>query len=175
MIPVYFIRNINIDFKRMIIVALFCVVGVSIIYNIATYLLQYTRFSIYLKSIEYQIIPDEAAILYLSIISVVTYGYKALFMKNVSQRTQIMFNYQIIVLCAALLSLSVPLMRRVQEYLFVFELIFIPQFLFEVKNKTHKKLLKLMFIGLYTSIVLYGILVKDWYTILPYNFYFNYM
>lgn len=173
MIPFFFIRFIEIDLKTACSIVLTCLIGGKILYNIVSYILQFTRYRYFLTSVEYEIMVTQASILYTTIISLLTFGYSKIFMKSVSPKLQIMMNMQSIVWCSAVLSLSIPLAWRVQYYFLPFEILYIPCFISEIKQKNRRVFLGIFFSVMYTIITVYGIMENDWYNCVPYNFYFD--
>lgn len=175
MIPVYFIRKANVGLKKACTVAIICLIGSKLIFELVTYMLQFTRYRYFLTSIEYKAIPTAASILYTTIVSIITYGYIQIGKQKISTKLQIMLNYQILVWCSTLISLTVPLASRLQEYFLIFEIVYIPCFLSEIESQKIRLYMGMTFVLIYTTINLYGIINNGWYTCLPYNFYFNYI
>lgn len=175
MIPVYFIRKLDISLKQTIVYVSVLVLGSGIIFRVLCIVLQYTRYAFFLNSVEFEIIPTEASILYTSVISVVAFAYRELKSKQASDQMRIMYNYQLLVWCSTLLSLSIPLASRLQEYFLVYEIIFIPAFLVNVKRENIRLLLGIMFVLMYTVITVWGMQFNGWYTSIPYNYYFDFM
>lgn len=175
MIPCYFIRFLNIDFKKACISALGCIVGGSIVYNIVTLILSFTRYRYFLTSIEWEAQTQESAILFTSVISIVTYGYIAWKKKSVSESFQMMMNIQVLAWCIALLSMTIPITWRVLYYVLPFEIFYIPAFLKEVKDKNTRLLFATLFVAMYTVITIWGMTSHSWYDAVPYNYYFDFL
>lgn len=174
-IPAYFIRDIKMDFKKVCAIAGGCLVGGTVLFNIVSFLLSFTRYKYFLTSVEYEIQVTSSSILYTTVISVVTFGYITIKKVKVSQQFQYMMNFQILPWCAALLSLSIPLAWRVQYYFMFFEILYIPAFLREVRSKRMRLLFAAIFIVMYVVAVSYGMTQNEWYDAIPYHFYFDYM
>ena len=175
MLPVYFIRNAKIDFKRALIVAVGCVVGGDILYELVTYILQFTRYKYFLTSIEYEVVPTDAAILYTTIFSFVIFFFCRKWVGEISLKLQCMLNLQLLVWCSALISLTIPLALRIQYYFLPLEIIIIPCFLKELNNKKQRIILSSLIVGVYMVIVGYGIIYNGWYDCYPYKYYFDYI
>lgn len=175
MIPMYFVRFLKINFKKACIVAGSCIIGGKVLYSIVSYLLGYTRYKYFLTSVEYTIMVTEAAILFTTVISIVTIGYAGMKRMKISPKLQMLINMQLFVWCSALLSLSIPLAWRVQYYFLPFEIIYIPCFLKEIPDKKRKATIGTVLVVMYTVITFYGMVNNDWYDCIPYKFYFDYM
>lgn len=175
MIPVYFIRNIKIDLKKACMIAIGVVLGGNLAYKLVTMLLSYTRYKYFITSIEYEAQTQTSAILFTSMISLISYGYIAWKKINVSDTFQRMMSFQILPLCVALLSISVPLIWRVLYYFLPFEIIYIPAFLNEVRKQKIRWGVAAIFIVMYTVVTYWGMSQNEWYNALPYNYYFDYM
>ena len=174
-IPFYFIRYFNADLKRASISALGCIVGGAIFYSLVSFILSFTRYKYFLTSAEWVAQTQTSAILFTSVISIVSYVYIAWGRKKVSEHFQMMMNIQILPLCIALLSMTIPITWRVLYYVLPFEIFYIPAFLREVKSKNARMIFQGIFIVMYTAITIWGITQNNWYNVVPYNYYFDFM
>lgn len=174
-IPAYFIRYIKIDLKKACIIVVGCLAGGTIIFNLVSTLLSFTRYKYFLTSVEYEAQATTSTILFTTVVSLISYGYIAYKKKNVSERFQQMMSFQILPWCSAVLSITIPLAWRVQYYFMFFEVIYIPAFLLNVENKKTRLVFATVFVTMYTAITIWGMTQNDWYIALPYNYYFNYM
>ena len=174
-IPAYFIRYIKIDLKKACIIVVGCLAGGTIIFNLVSTLLSFTRYKYFLTSVEYEAQATTSTILFTTVVSLISYGYIAYKKKNVSERFQQMMSFQILPWCTAVLSITIPLAWRVQYYFMFFEVIYIPAFLLNVENKKTRLVFATVFVTMYTAITIWGMTQNDWYMALPYNYYFNYM
>lgn len=174
-IPFYFIRYFNVDLKRACILALGCIVGGEIFYSLVSFILNFTRYKYFLTSVEWEVQTQTSAILFTSVISIVSYVYIAWSRKMVSEPFKMMMNIQILPLCVALLSMTIPITWRVLYYVLPFEIFYIPAFLQEVKSKKARMVLLGIFIVMYTVITMWGMTQNNWYNAVPYNYYFNFM
>lgn len=175
MIPVYFIRKLDIGLKKSLTVVAITVFGSKVIYDVISNFLQYTRYGFFLQSTEFEVIPTAGAILFTSVVSLLAYIYRALRPADFNtEKIRIMYAYQLLVWLSALLSLAIPLALRLQGYFLCYEILFIPMFLSNVKNKKIRICYVVLFLGMYTVATVWGMLNNGWYTSVPYNFYFNY-
>lgn len=149
--------------------------GGTIIFNLVSTLLSFTRYKYFLTSVEYEAQATTSTILFTTVVSLISYGYIAYKKKNVSERFQQMMSFQILPWCTAVLSITIPLAWRVQYYFMFFEVIYIPAFLLNVENKKTRLVFATVFVTMYTAITIWGMTQNDWYMALPYNYYFNYM
>lgn len=178
MIPLYLIRKLNFNFKRSMIIIAASWFGGTIAYNLVSYVLQFTRYSYFLTSVEYEIMPTEASTFYISILTVFLIVAVLLHRNNKNLpvplgKTELMLNMHMLTLCTVLLSWTVPLMWRVQYYFLPMEMVIVPIGLNYVPNKLARRSMKIVVVIMYFVIVLYGILHNDWFDCVPYNFYFN--
>lgn len=176
MIPVYFIRKVDIGLKKSLLIVLISIFGSRLIYEGVSTILQYTRYAFFLESIEFEVVPTVGTILFTSVVSLVSYLYRVLKPGEFKgENIRMMYSYQLLVWLSALLSLSIPLALRLQGYFMCFEILFIPMFLNEVRSSKLRITFGAIFIGMYTVITAWGIMYNGWYTSVPYNFYFDYM
>ena len=171
----YFIRHIKIDLKKACTIVVGCLAGGTIIFNLVSTLLRFTRYKYFLTSVEYEAQATTSTILFTTVVSLVSYGYIAYKKKNVSEQFQRMMSFQIFPWCTAVLSITIPLAWRVQYYFMFFEIIYIPTFLLKVENKKTRLVFATVFVAMYTAITTWGMTQNDWYRALPYNYYFNNM
>lgn len=178
-LPLYLIRKLDFSLKRSLIIIAASWFGGTVVYNVVAWVLQYTRYRYFLTSIEFQVVPTEASMLYTSVITVILFGIDISNRKrknySLTLKDQFFLNMQIITVCTALLSWSVPLMWRVQYYFLPVEMLIIPNMLNMVRRKYVRTIIQSLVIGMYVIIVLFGILVNDWYDCVPWNFYFEYV
>ena len=174
-IPLYFIRYFKADFKRACLSALGCIVGGMIFYKLVSFILSFTRYKYFLTSVEWEAQTQTSAILFTSVISIITYGYIALKKKTISESFQVMMNIQVLPWCIALLSMTIPITWRVLYYVLPFEIFYIPAFLQEVKSKNARMVFLSVFIVMYTVITIWGMTQNNWYDAVPYNYYFDFM
>ena len=175
MIPAYFIRNIKLDLKKRCMLAIGCLIGGNLAYNLITILLSYTRYKYFITSVEYEAQLQTSAILFTSVISIISYVYAAWKEETISESFQRMMNFQILPWCVALLSIFIPLTWRVLYYVLPFEIIYIPAFLKEVKNRNERWIFGAIFIIMYAAVTYWGMSQNKWYNALPYNYYFNHL
>ena len=175
MIPAYFMRNIKLDFKKQCMLAIGCLVGGNLAYNLVTILLSYTRYKYFITSVEYEAQTQTSAILFTSVISILSYGYATWKKDAISESFQRMMNFQILPWCVALLSISIPLAWRVLYYLLPFEILYVPAFLKEVKSRNVRWIFGTVFIIMYVAITYWGMSQNEWYNALPYNYYFDHL
>lgn len=97
--------------------------GGTIIFNLVSTLLSFTRYKYFLTSVEYEAQATTSTILFTTVVSLISYGYIAYKKKNVSERFQQMMSFQILPWCTAVLSITIPLAWRVQYYFMFFEVI----------------------------------------------------
>lgn len=179
MIPLYLIRKLNFSIKRLLIIIVASWFGGTIAYSLVSYVLQFTRYSYFLTSVEYEIMPTEASTLYISILTVFLIVAVLLHRNNRNShvslfgKTELMLNMHVLTLCTVLLSWTVPLMWRVQYYFLPMEMVIVPIGLNLVPNKLARRLMKIVVFIIYFVIVLHGILQNDWFDCVPYKFYFN--
>ncbi|MBS6642770.1 MAG: EpsG family protein [Clostridiaceae bacterium] len=179
MLPVYFIRKFNFRIKRSLIIIATSWFGGAIAYNLVAWILQYTRYRYFLTSVEFVVMPTEASTLYTSIVTVITFiivlsGKKQKkYMPTL--KDEFLLNMQVLTICSALLSWTVPLMWRVQYYFLPMEMVIVPSVLNLEKRKYVRTLMKYTILSMYTVIVLYGILKNGWFDCVPWKFYFDYM
>ena len=155
-IPAYFIRYIKIDLKKACIIVVGCLAGGTIIFNLVSTLLSFTRYKYFLTSVEYEAQATTSTILFTTVVSLISYGYIAYKKKNVSERFQQMMSFQILPWCSAVLSITIPLAWRVQYYFMFFEVIYIPAFLLNVENKKTRLVFATVFVTMYTAITIWG-------------------
>lgn len=176
MLPLYMIRNLNFNIKRSLIIVVTSGFGGTIVYKLVSYVLQFTRYSYFLTSVEYEIMPTEASTLYISILTVFLIVAVLLHRNNKNSpvalgKTELMLNMHVLTLCTVLLSWTVPLMWRVQYYFLPMEIVIVPIGLNLVPNKLARKSMKIAVVIMYFVIVLYGVLQNGWFDCVPYNFY----
>lgn len=177
MLPAYFIHNFKFSIKRSFVIIFSAVFGGAAVYRFVTWGLQFTRYSYFLASVEYEIMPTEASTFYTIVITVIAF-FVVSFSGNcrfskLTKKENILLNMQTLTVCTALLSWSVPLMWRLQYYFLPMEMIIIPSFIRIERKKLIQKILTVSIIIMYTIVVMYGILVNGWFDCIPWNFYFN--
>lgn len=179
MIPVYFVRKLNFKIKRSLIIIASSWFGGTIVYILVAWILEYTRYRYFLTSVEFVVMPTEASTLYTSFITAIAF---IIVLSSTRQKKytptlkdECLLNMQVLTMCTALLSWKVPLMWRVQYYFLPMEIVIVPSVLKLEKRKFVRALMKCIILGMYTVIVLYGILKNGWFDCVPWNFYFDYV
>lgn len=174
MLPIYLVRKIEIDIKKSLLFVAVVLIGGNLFYRLVSFILQFTRYRYFLTSIEYEIMPTEAAIFYVLLIQIISILIILKYKGNKTKSFQILYNLQVITVCIVLLSLSVPLIWRVEYYFLPIEILFLPELLTLVKRKSNRFFVSLMLVSMYVIIiVIYGMNNQGWYDSLPYNFYFT--
>jgi len=168
MIPIYYISRYRLTMVKTTLLLLSEVIAGSFIYQIITYLLQFTRYSFFLTSVEYKIDITYGSILYTTIITIVCYIY----LNNKKGAIgQMLTTLQVIICACSLTSLFIPLSARLQYYFLPFEIIIIPEIIKSIKIRSNKILISMFFIVMYSAIVGYGMICNDWFNAIPYHLY----
>ena len=168
----YFIRKIVINIPKAVVLIVSVVLGGNIIFQLVLKIIGYTRYRYFLNSIEFKVIPTEASILYISIISII-FCIIILFNKTMTERQRIMFNLQVVTEIVVLLSLFIPLISRVEYYFLPIEILIIPEMIKMIKNCQIRRIICFFICLMFFMIVWWhGIINNGWYDALPYNFYF---
>lgn len=175
MFPFYFVCSFRFTLKRAVAVIASAWFGGTAAYRLVSYVLQFTRYRFYLTSIEYEIMPTEASTLYTVLLTALAFvlvlRYRRL---KLSPKNELMLNVQVLTVCTALLSWTVPLMWRVQYYFLPLEMLVVPNLLKLIPSRFLRNAVASAVVAMYAAIVLYGMLENNWFDCIPWNFYFNY-
>lgn len=174
MIPVYWIRNLKIDQEKAAIIVIVLLLGGALIFNLVKLTLSFTRYKYYLSSAEFEVVPTLNTILTTTIVSSIVFVYFWLKRVRPTYKMQIFLNLQLLAWCSALLSISVPLAMRIQYYFVPLQILTIPAFLKEVKDRKTRLILGFLIIFVFIVITVYGISKLGWFTAWPYHYYFDY-
>lgn len=171
LIPLYFIQFIKIDLKRAVLIILIGTLSMTMIYKVVLFFLAYTPYAYFLTSAEMKnAVTSQSAIFFFVVNTVIGYFF---YNQNeiIEEKTQILFNIQVLFLIIALLTTTVPLVSRILSYGLLFEVLYIPSMLEIIKKRSIKSISVFLIVILYIMINLYGIYCNGWYGCIPYNFY----
>lgn len=178
MIPFYFTRKLKFNIKRSLVIIVASWFSGIFVYNLVSWVLQFTRYRYFLTSVEYEVMPTASSTLYTCVLTVLAF-VSVLLNRNskysiLDQKTELLLNMQVFTTCTTLFSWTVPLMWRVQYYFLPMEMVIVPCYLELVPKKIARNVMKCAVVTMYSAIIFYGILVNDWFDCVPWNFYFIY-
>ena len=172
-LPIYFIDNIKIDYKRFIFISFVVILSKNIIFNLIEVILYGTKYHNYITGI-YGVSSNSmvSPIINFIIIFIFLLFYKE---KNNDVEYRIYLNIHIVTFLISLLLDTIPLISRVFLGFYHVIILSIPYLISLLKGKKSKELVTLFVFLFFGIIFIYSIGIKNGNGVLPYKTIFSVM
>ena len=172
-IPLYFILNKKYKFKMKMILIFATILATKVIVPFLTSILLQTHYAMYLTNGAYSSQDSLNFSMYLNILIFVLYEIVIWMKKSDNNQAIIYSNIHFCGVIVSLLATSLPMMIRIFMSFRYLEFLSVP-YLIEIQPKRkYKQLIELAVILLYLVYFIYGVLIENGNTVLPYRTIFN--
>ena len=172
-LPIYFIRNVKIDYKKFIFISLSIILSKNIIFNFLGMILYNTKYYNYISG--FYADPTKSMIspiINFLIICIFLLFYKV---KSDDIEYKLYLNIHIVAYLISLLLGTVPLISRVFIAFYHINILSIPYLISLIKGKRSKELATLFVFIFFGTIFIYSIGIKNGNEVLPYKTIFSVM
>lgn len=172
-LPLYFLCQIKLDFKKITIFTILIIVCMPIIPNIIEWLVQDTKYINYINGIYSSYSKPMASVAINMLIVILCIIYQGKKDKQYDKTLQVYFNIHLVALWTSFFIGRVPLFNRIFLEVFHTQIFTIPYLISKQKNKNAKTIITFVCILLYAILFIYSIGIQNGNNVLPYTTIFN--